>query len=89
MVFRLLLVVLAAMNIVAFIMFGIDKYKAKKSEWRIPEATLLWIAVLGGSIGALVGMKVWRHKTKHKKFYIGIPVIIVLQLILFLWIWIK
>lgn len=89
MIFRLFLILLAAMNIVAFIMYGIDKYKAKKSEWRIPESTLLWLAVLGGSIGALVGMKVWHHKTMHKKFYLGVPAILILQLALFVWIWVK
>lgn len=89
MIFRLMLILLAAMNIVAFIMYGIDKYKAKKSEWRIPESTLLWLAVLGGSVGALVGMKVWHHKTMHKKFYIGVPIILILQLALFVWIWVK
>lgn len=89
MIFRLFLILLAAMNIVAFIMYGIDKYKAKKSEWRIPESTLLWLAVLGGSVGALVGMKVWHHKTMHKKFYLGVPAILILQLALFVWIWMK
>lgn len=89
MIFRLFLILLAAMNIVAFIMYGIDKYKAKKSEWRIPESTLLWLAVLGGSVGALVGMKVWHHKTMHKKFYLGVPAILILQLALFVWIWVK
>lgn len=89
MVIRLLFITLVAMNIVAFIMYGIDKYKAKQGEWRIPESTLLLLALLGGSIGALVGMKVWHHKTKHKKFYIGVPAIIVLQLALFVWAWVR
>lgn len=89
MVIRLLFITLVAMNIVAFIMYGIDKYKAKQGEWRIPESTLLLLALLGGSIGALVGMKVWHHKTKHKKFYIGVPAIIALQLVLFVWAWVR
>ena len=59
---------LLAINAVAFIVYGIDKYKAKKAKWRISEATLLLLAVLGGSIGAWMGMKVWHHKTMHKKF---------------------
>ena len=66
-------------NAVAFIMYGSDKYKAKKAKWRISEATLLLLAVLGGSIGAWMGMKVWHHKTMHKKFKYGIPVILLIQ----------
>ena len=73
---------LLAINVVAFIMYGIDKYKAKKATWRIPEATLLLLAVLGGSIGAWMGMKVWHHKTKHKKFKYGIPAILLIQIAL-------
>ena len=73
---------LLAINAVAFIMYGIDKYKAKKAKWRISEATLLLLAVLGGSIGAWMGMKVWHHKTKHKKFKYGIPAILLIQIAL-------
>ena len=73
---------LLGINAVAFIMYGIDKYKAKKAKWRIPEATLLLLAVLGGSIGAWMGMKVWHHKTKHKKFKYGIPSILLIQMAL-------
>lgn len=76
---------LLAINIAAFIAFGIDKYKAKRDKWRIPESTLLTMAVLGGSIGALAGMKIWRHKTLHNKFRIGIPVILALQIIVIIW----
>ena len=71
-----------AINAVAFIMYGIDKYKAKKAKWRISEATLLLLAVLGGSIGAWMGMKVWHHKTMHKKFKYGIPAILLMQIAL-------
>ena len=71
---------LIAINAVAFIMYGIDKYKAKKAKWRISEATLLLLAVLGGSIGAWMGMKVWHHKTMHKKLKYGIPAILFLQI---------
>ena len=71
-----------AINAVAFIMYGIDKYKAKKAKWRISEATLLLLAVLGGSIGAWMGMKVWHHKTMHKKFKYGIPAILLIQIAL-------
>ena len=71
-----------AINAVAFIVYGIDKYKAKKAKWRISEATLLLLAVLGGSIGAWMGMKVWHHKTMHKKFKYGIPAILLIQIAL-------
>ena len=73
---------LLAINAVAFIMYGIDKYTAKKAKWRISEATLLLLAVLGGSIGAWMGMKVWHHKTMHKKFKYGIPAILLIQIAL-------
>ena len=73
---------LLAINAVAFIVYGIDKYKAKKAKWRIPEATLLLLAVLGGSVGAWMGMKVWHHKTMHKKFKYGIPAILLIQIAL-------
>ena len=73
---------LLAINAVAFIMYGIDKYKAKKAKLRIPETTLLLLAVLGGSIGAWMGMKVWHHKTMHKKFKYGIPAILLIQIAL-------
>ena len=74
------LIYLAVINVVAFFMYGLDKWKAKRSKWRIPEATLLLLAVLGGSIGAWLGMKVWHHKTLHKKFRYGVPAIIIVQI---------
>ena len=70
-----------AINLITFIVYGIDKYKAKKAKWRIPETTLLLMAAIGGSIGAWLGMKVWHHKTLHKKFKYGIPAILLLQII--------
>jgi uncharacterized membrane protein YsdA (DUF1294 family) len=73
---------LLAINAVTFIVYGIDKYKAKKAKWRISEATLLLLAVLGGSVGAWVGMKVWHHKTMHKEFKYGIPAILLIQIAL-------
>ena len=73
---------LLAINAVTFITYGIDKYKAKKAKWRISEATLLLLAVLGGSIGTWMGMKVWHHKTMHKKFKYGIPAILLIQIAL-------
>ena len=73
---------LLAVNITSFLLYGIDKYKAKKGRWRISEATLLLMAVIGGSIGAWGGMRIWHHKTMHKKFKYGIPVIIIFQVAL-------
>ena len=73
---------LLAVNITSFLLYGIDKYKAKKGRWRISEATMLLMAVIGGSIGAWVGMRIWHHKTMHKKFKYGIPVIIIFQVAL-------
>lgn len=70
---------LLAINAVTF---NVYKYKAKKAKWRISEATLLLLAVLGGSVGAWVGMKVWHHKTMHKKFKYGIPAILLIQIAL-------
>ena len=69
-------------NIVTFIAYGIDKYKAKKSRWRIPESTLLILAAVGGSIGALLGIKVFHHKTLHNKFRYGVPLILAAQIAL-------
>lgn len=73
---------LLVVNTLTFLLYGIDKYKAKKARWRISEATLLMMAVIGGSIGAWAGMKLWHHKTMHKKFKYGIPLIILLQVAL-------
>ena len=71
---------LLLLNGIAFVLFGIDKLKARKGSWRIPERSLLVVALLGGSIGAWLGIKVWHHKTLHKKFNIGVPLIICLQI---------
>ena len=73
---HIVLIYLAVINVVTFFMYGVDKWKAKKSKWRIRETALLGLAVLGGSIGAWSGMKVWHHKTQHKKFKYGVPAII-------------
>ena len=77
---HIVLIYLAFINVVAFFMYGIDKWKAKKDKWRTSEATLLWLAVIGGSIGAWMGMKMWHHKTLHKKFRYGLPLIIIMQI---------
>lgn len=79
-VWLIALVYIVVINIVAYIMYGIDKRKAKKHEWRIPEAYLIGIALAGGSVGAFSGMKIFHHKTKHVKFFVGIPLIMVIQI---------
>ena len=73
-------VYLVIINLMTFIAYGMDKRKAKKGKWRIPEKTLLLFAVVGGTIGALGGMYFWRHKTKHAKFTIGVPLILIVQI---------
>ena len=82
-----LLYYLIFINVVTFLVFGIDKWKAKQGSWRISEATLLILAVIGGSIGALLGMKVWHHKTMHKKFKYGVTLILLAHIALLIWIW--
>lgn len=73
------LIYLILMNLIGFALMGIDKYKAKKHLWRIPEKTLFLSSVLGGSIGTLAGMYVFHHKTKHWYFVIGMPAILIIQ----------
>jgi len=82
-----LLYYLIVINVVTFLVYGIDKWKAKQGSWRISEATLLILAAIGGSIGALLGMKVWHHKTMHKKFKYGVPLILLAHIALLIWIW--
>ena len=77
---KYILLYLALVNAVAFLLMLVDKIKAKKNLWRIRESTLILSAVLGGSIGALAGMYTFRHKTLHRKFTIGIPAILILQI---------
>lgn len=78
----LLLYVLIALNLLTFVVYGIDKWRAVKGKWRIPEATLLILAAIGGSIGALLGMQIWHHKTRHLKFKYGVPFILLAQIVL-------
>ena len=78
---------LLVMNLVTFLVFGLDKWKAKRKEKkesvrRVPEKTLFLLSALGGSVGALLGMRVWHHKTLHKSFRFGIPVILLLQILI-------
>ena len=77
---KIFLLYLLIINAVAFGIMFVDKYRAIHRMWRIPEATLMMSAALGGSIGALLGMHLFRHKTRHRKFTVGIPVILALQI---------
>lgn len=79
---HIVLVYLVIINLVTFIMYGIDKLQAPKTKWRISETMLLELAVIGGSFGAWLGMKTWHHKTMYKKFKYGIPAIIIIQLLI-------
>lgn len=73
---------LVFINLLSFVLFGLDKWKARRGAWRISENALMLSAVLGGSIGALAGMRVFHHKTRHKKFTVGVPVLLVLDVAL-------
>jgi uncharacterized membrane protein YsdA (DUF1294 family) len=79
---RALFIYLIIINILTFLIFGIDKWKARRGKWRIPEGTLIWMSIIGGSIGALVGMYLFHHKTQKRKFNLGIPAILLAQAIL-------
>ena len=76
---------LLVMNLAAFLLMGVDKRRAKKERWRVPEKTLFLPVVLGGSLGGILGMRVFHHKTKHWYFRIGFPLILVLQIALAGW----
>lgn len=82
---KLLLAYLLIINAVGFALMLIDKWKARKNRWRIPEATLMGIAALGGSVGSLLGMYTVRHKTQHPKFTLGIPLILAVQIVAATW----
>ena len=79
---RAFFIYLIVINILTFLIFGIDKWKARKGKWRIPEGTLIWMSIIGGSIGALMGMYLFHHKTQKRKFNLGIPAILLAQAIL-------
>ena len=84
----ILLIFITALNAVTFLVYGIDKLKARKNKRRIPESTLLLLAAFGGSIGAWLGMRVWHHKTMHRKFKYGVPLILFLQIALLVYLFI-
>ena len=73
---------LVFINILAFVLMGTDKAKAKRNAWRIPEKTLFLSAILGGSIGAILGMQLFRHKTRHRSFVLGMPAILAAQVVI-------
>ena len=79
---RILMYYLIAVNVAAWIMYGLDKWKARSGKWRISERTLLIVALIGGSVGALAGMLMFRHKTKKPKFVVGIPVMLVVHCVI-------
>ena len=80
---------LLIINVLAFVCYGLDKLKAKRNARRISERALLLLALVGGSVGAWLGMLVWRHKTKHAMFGIGVPVMLLLQAALYWWITVR
>lgn len=86
MIFQLLSAYLLVVNVLLFALMGIDKFKAKRGLWRIPEKTLFLAAILGGSVGGILGMRVFRHKTRHNSFKYGFPAILIAQLALVGWI---
>ena len=85
----LLILYLITINVVTFLLYGIDKWKAKRARWRIPESVLLGMAAIGGSVGAWLGMRVWHHKTQHAKFRYGVPAMLVVQTAVLVWIVVK
>ena len=82
---KTIILYLIAINVVTFLVYGLDKWKAKRDAWRISETTLLLLAAAGGSVGALLGMQIFRHKTKHVKFTVGVPAILLVQVALVIW----
>lgn len=86
---KVLFLYLLTMNALGLLVMLADKRRAQKNRWRIPEATLMTIAALGGSLGSLAGMQLFRHKTRHRKFTLGIPAILLAQIALALFLLIK
>ena len=83
---ELFFVYLRIVNALGFVLMLADKRKARKKKWRIPESTLMLVALIGGSIGCLSGMYLFRHKTRHPKFTVGVPLILALQVVFAVWI---
>lgn len=80
------MIYIIGINVISFLVYGLDKWKARNEKYRISERTLLLLAAVGGSIGAYAGMQIFRHKTQKAKFYLGVPAIILLQIGVFLYI---
>ncbi len=80
-----ILIYLSVINLAGFLSMGLDKSKARRNKWRIPEATLFLFAIFGGSIGCLLGMRTFHHKTQKPRFYIGIPIILGIQVVILLY----
>ena len=78
----LIIIYLAAINFISFVIMGVDKYKARKRAWRIPESTLFVLALIGGSIGSIAGMHLFHHKTRHWYFLYGMPAILIVQVLI-------
>ena len=89
MYWKIIIAAVLILNLITFIIYGVDKYKAKHNKWRIPEFTLIFLAVLGGSIGAILGMQFFHHKTKKPKFFIGVPTILILQIFAIVFVYLK
>lgn len=86
---KYIIIYLVIINLIGFLAMGIDKYKAKKNYWRIPEGTLMMLAVLGGGIGTISGIYVFRHKTKKMKFTVGMPTILISEIAIIVYLFIK
>lgn len=86
---HIILIYFVMINIVTFFVYGIDKWKSQHDRWRVSESALLGLAAIGGSVGAWLGMKVWHHKTQHKKFMYGVPVTLLIQIALVVWLWVS
>lgn len=82
--YTIVLSYLELINLVSFVLYGVDKRRARRGRWRIPESALILVAVIGGSVGALGGMYLFRHKTRKPRFAVGVPVILGMQILFFL-----
>jgi uncharacterized membrane protein YsdA (DUF1294 family) len=84
---KLYLIWLAAVSALLFTLMGVDKQRARRRQWRVSERTLLLLAALGGAAGGCLGMLFFRHKTRHKRFQLGFPLLLLCQLAILLWLW--